>query len=922
MYKHLLLLTCAAGALGISAGVSYAATAEASSTAEGATNVTEIVVTAEKREQSLQKVPVAVSVFTGAQRDVIGIASVQDVTNYAPGFTYDPGNVHAYIRGVGRQSVNVTDDQRVSNYEDEFYVYSPYGLAKSSLFLQQEQIERGPQNVGGRNAAAGSIDMISVRPTEDPYAEVRGQVGNFGWHEIEAAVSGQVAPGLNVRLAGFDKNQDYGYYRNLAGGPDEGNVVHEWYVEGQLDWKPNDKFEVWARTFFEVWNGRGDAGSRVGYEAGSWDETNLTDANSYVGAGLFINPNYGYSAVVGGNPSAFLGKNPLDPIVTSVTLANPAVRNNPSMIDHNTFAATIPRNVSLNNYDDFNWIMTYHFDGFDVKYNGGFQGYNYYLNYDGVDTNVLSYSLFAIPGVTPLTINPLINANYNEDDWWSSNDWTIQSTNDSPLQWTAGAFFFYQRYNQPYEVNDPLQPQLSQPIFNPAAAPVGANLAAPNPQRDFLYLDYMFHVESIAGYAQASYKFNDNWKITGNLRYTYDDKWGTESARYIFFGSSLLSTQIPVGGGVVLPLASLLGVNTPSLDITASQTCLSGTPGACNGNVLGKGVTAKGVIEPNGYAFRQLGITSSAVTGGADIEWTPSPDTFLYARYGRGYEAPSFNAGQVLPNPAVGPEFLNSYEIGWKQSFGKSLLVNLAAFYYDYEGLQLPISVTNGGVTQSQFINVPKSESTGVELEVYWTPIKDFNITATYSYDYTSILTGCSGTVTGGVFTQAAGSLCLIDTNDPNAVQPGAQPFPGQNPLAARDQSVKGNPLPDAPRNKFAIDFAYTFHWDPGALTLSASYVWRDVQNGTVFDRAYDNAPHWDDVDFRATWKGMNDKYEVIAFVRNAFDTQQYAVGAGGVGLVGNATSHTTAAAGLFENNLYNLAPPRTYGLELRYKFF
>ncbi len=87
------------------------------------------------------------------------------MTNFAPGFTYDPANVHAYIRGVGRQSVNVTDDQRVANYEDEFYVYSPYGLDKSSLFLSQVQIERGPQSVGGRNAAAGSIDMISVRPT-------------------------------------------------------------------------------------------------------------------------------------------------------------------------------------------------------------------------------------------------------------------------------------------------------------------------------------------------------------------------------------------------------------------------------------------------------------------------------------------------------------------------------------------------------------------------------------------------------------------------------------------------------------------------------------------------------------------------------------------------------------------------------------
>ena len=96
----------------------------------------------------LQKVPVAVSVFTGAARDRIGINSVQDVTNFAPGFVYSPTTTHAYLRGVGRQSIELTDDSRVATYEDGFYVVSPYQLDKSSLFLSQEQIERGPQNVG------------------------------------------------------------------------------------------------------------------------------------------------------------------------------------------------------------------------------------------------------------------------------------------------------------------------------------------------------------------------------------------------------------------------------------------------------------------------------------------------------------------------------------------------------------------------------------------------------------------------------------------------------------------------------------------------------------------------------------------------------------------------------------------------------
>jgi iron complex outermembrane receptor protein len=935
-------MSCAAGALSLLAGAAQAATATATASAaatdESATNVTELVVTAEHREQSLQKVPVAVSVFTGAQRDVIGINTVADVTNFAPGFTYDPGNVHAYIRGVGRQSVNVTDDQRVANYEDDFYVYSPYGLDKSSLFLSREQIERGPQNVGGRNAAGGSIDMISVRPTDQPYGEIRATVANFGTYNIEGAASGPIAPGLDVRIAGFDHNQDQGYYQNLVPGRGtEGGLIHEWYGEAQVDWKPNDKFEFWARAFAEGWNGRGDAGSRVGFYDGSWDETNFTDGNAYTGAGLFVNPNYGFSAP-NGNPAAHAAVTaagaPPQPMVTSVQLFVPGLLNNPSAANSSVFASPTVRTVKLSNYDNFNYVATYHADGFDIKYTGGIQGYDYYLNDpgdgSGENTNVESFTLAAVPGVTPLTIFPKIQASYTEDDWWTAHDLTFQSTNDSPLQWQGGAFFYFQHYNQPYQVSDSLQPQLANPICLAASlcgVPGGA--APANPSHTIGYFDYKFNVESIAGYGQVSYKLNDQFKVTGDLRYSWDDKWGVENTRYIDFNTTDLMTPVAAAGG--LPAYLVAGQNTPSVDITFLQTCLTGigvnnlVSPSCTSGPLASGVKSQGVILPNGYAQRQLGITSGAVTGGGEVEWTPTPDIFTYFRYGRGYEAPSFNAGQVISSPAVKPEFLNSYEVGYKQSFGKNLLIDAAVFYYDYDGLQVPITITNGGLTQSQFVNVPKSVSTGVELEAYWTPVRDLSVTASYSFDYTEIATGCAGTLAGGVLTPSSNSFCVQDTNDPAAVFPGAKPVPGQVFVAGANnvfQSVKGDALPDAPENKFAIDVAYTWHFDPGALTLSGAYAYRASQSGALFNRSYNVAPSWDDVDLRALWKGPHDRYEVIAYVKNLFNTLQFTTGAAGAGLLGSASNIANPATGLDEISGFELNPPRTYGLELRYKFF
>jgi iron complex outermembrane receptor protein len=274
----------------------------------------------------------------------------------------------------------------------------------------------------------------------------------------------------------------------------------------------------------------------------------------------------------------------------------------------------------------------------------------------------------------------------------------------------------------------------------------------------------------------------------------------------------------------------------------------------------------------------------------------------------------SFNAGFNSARPEVAPEYLNSYEVGYKQTFGHTLLIDIAAFYYDYIGFQVPLSVNVGGTLQSEFINVPKAESTGIEFEGVWTPIKDLQITGTYSYDYTAVVSGCSlaaATATLATGNTPSGNLCISDTQDPNAVAPGAR-----NILAGL-QSVKGDSLVNAPRNKVAIDVAYTWHFEPGNLTVSGAYVWRDIQAGTLFNRFYYNAPSWSDVDLRAIWSGDHDRYEVIGFVKNVFNTTQHDTGAGGAALAGNTTT-----AGNFFVSSFNIAPPRQFGVEVRYKFF
>ena len=913
------------------------------------TGIQEVVVTAERRQTNLQKVPVAVSVFTAKERDAVGINSVQDVSNFAPGFTYNSYDTHAYIRGVGRQSINLTSENRIGVYEDGLYVYAPYQLGKSSLFLSQEQIERGPQNVGGRNADGGSIDMISVRPTVDPYAEVRASIANFESYNLEAAASGEILPGVQARIAGYDHQQDQGYYKNVAGGPSEGSDIHEWYLEGQLQSKLGDHADVWARAFYSEWHNRGDAGARSGVQVGSWDETELTDPGEYVGSALFVNPNYGYAALPGAARNAALAANSPLFTPTSVSLINPNIMNNPSTAKNREFAAALPRDNTLKNYFGGQYTFTYHFPTIDVKYIGGYQQYDYGLNYSTPDSDVSSYTLpgstvpcgaivaalagspiaglncptaFALAGLgtlppaSQLTINPLVDLSYEEKDRWTSHEINIQSTSDGPFQWQVGGLYYFQHYTNPITTSAPDQPQLAQPYLLPPlanpAVPAGI-LAAPNPHNYIVYTNYKLSTESEGVYAQASYKLNDDWKVTGNIRYSNDEKSGSEYDREVAFNSQIIEELSP-----------FLGAYTPSVDATSQVACPTGNPANCTTGALAPGVKSAGVLATsgryNGDVIRQLDGTSNALTGGAGIEYTPNRDIFIYARYSRGYQGLTFNAGQVTPNPEVAPETIDAYDIGYKQNIGRKISFDIAAFYYDYTNLQVPVSLPVGPVVTPEFVNVPSSVSSGVEFEGSWVPVDHLLLTASYSFDYTAFQTGCS--FTAGAANSGSKSLCVEDVYDPNAVATGAKPVGTTGGVTL--QSIKGNPLPQSPKNKIAFNATYTIPFNPGDLSLSASYIWRDSEDGQIFDRKYYNAPSWSQVDMRALWKSRGDKYEIIGYVKNVFDTIGYAAGGSNVynGFYGNASQTYTPGGQLFQNTVLNETPPRTYGVEVRYKFF
>jgi iron complex outermembrane receptor protein len=324
-------------------------------------------------------------------------------------------------------------------------------------------------------------------------------------------------------------------------------------------------------------------------------------------------------------------------------------------------------------------------------------------------------------------------------------------------------------------------------------------------------------------------------------------------------------------------------------DTLAPKSTVAPIEGVTNPVVCVSGVCRQYTIDSaTGIASRGLRGTSDATTGTAGLQWEPNDHTMGYARYSRGYKAFGFSAGAFLADPKADPEFVNSYEVGLKTTIASTLQVNAALFYLDYRGLQAPVTIRVGPTNVSQFVNIAKSRSSGLELSTIWQPIRPVRLSLDYGYNPTKILK----------------SVTLVDVGDN---------------VTTAAISIVGNRLPQAPKHKVALNGAYTFEMEPGALTLGATYLYRSEAYANVFTRDYNKAPSWDQVDLRAYWAPTGGKYTVIAYVKNAFDTKGYDAAVAS----SQRNNSATVASDRFLTGAQNLelTPPRLYGIELQYRF-
>lgn len=207
--------------------------------------IEEVVVTAQRREQSFQKVPISISAFSQDQLDAAGIVEIREVDRVTPGLTFTQsfGFHVVFLRGVGTNAFLPSADPSVPIYVDGVNLLSGQGVKNTLGRIRRVEILKGPQGtLFGRNALGGAINIITHPPDDSRFAaDVKLEMGNFNRRSADVYLNIPIADGLAASLVGAIVEAD-SYYTY------EGDVpeidVFQRGVRGRLRWDATDNVYV------------------------------------------------------------------------------------------------------------------------------------------------------------------------------------------------------------------------------------------------------------------------------------------------------------------------------------------------------------------------------------------------------------------------------------------------------------------------------------------------------------------------------------------------------------------------------------------------------------------------------------------------------------------------------------------------------
>jgi len=241
----------------------------------------EVIVTATRRAESLQDVPIAISVFNSEDLEASGIQTIQDLEAQTPGLTVtkQAGGVSVFLRGIGAIDNSAGQESAVATYVDGVYIPSLFGALFSFNNIDRVEVLKGPQGtLFGRNATGGLVHVITKDPSHEP--QIKGSLNYGNYDTIGGNLYGTVGLSETVAadMALLFREQGEGYGRNITTGKEVGFLGDEFGLRGKFLITPSERTSI---TFtYDYYQSEGDIGSAKNSLPGS---ALLVDGSTYSG---------------------------------------------------------------------------------------------------------------------------------------------------------------------------------------------------------------------------------------------------------------------------------------------------------------------------------------------------------------------------------------------------------------------------------------------------------------------------------------------------------------------------------------------------------------------------------------------------------------------------------------------------------------
>jgi iron complex outermembrane receptor protein len=667
--------------------------------------LSEIIVTARRKAESLQKTPVAVTAFDERALETRGIGDTAELANFTPNVTFDTTSTFSgasstfqgFIRGIGQGDFAINTDPGVGLYIDDVYIARSVGSVFELYDIEQVEVIKGPQGtLFGRNSIGGAVNITTAKPNGTFSFKGAIEYGRFDYVAVNAAANLPITDGLYASVAVSTKAQD-GYQTRIPftglgaenviplgnrattgkNGGDAGALDNQ-SIRGKLLWEASDRLE----TTFSV------------------DYSRIRDAappGSLIATAPPGAPVDGAGVVLGSLPFLY------NQCVADASFA--------------PFCGLVGVNFAGVNGDadptnDVPLYGTQFLTGDpDTSFSTG-------ANYSNIDSfgvsNVTIFELSDYINVKSILAYRTLNANFGRDIDGSPLD--IDQTTfridqsqfsaelqlngsllDDRLDFTFGGYYFTEDATQ----DD--------------AVPLGGGLlviGGGNTQE----------TKALAAFGEVNFKVTDRFSIFAGGRYTDEKK------------TLLLNQQ---------NLTNFFGIVFGGITDAEGDTPFPRFP---NVNFLGP--DGAQIANFNDFSFRV----------GANYEITP--DIFAFASFSQGFKSGGFTTRLTAPfnpnfNPSAAqtaagvppgvagitfnPETSDNFEIGLKADlFNNTLRTNFAAFWNKYNDIQI---VVQRGITPANE-NAGNARIRGIEIESEFYPTDNFSLVGSFGYidaEYTSI---------------------------------------------------------------------------------------------------------------------------------------------------------------------------------------